>query len=270
MPAITACRTLLKMVGIPETMLVLRFRNREYRVAARIRDAGNELILFLHGLGCSKENWRDAWSIYDLRDMSLLSIDFPGFGHSPAPMHFGYTLQEYAMVLTAVIDSYALKRIHVVAHSMGGTVALLLPPRILCRLDSLILLEARLLNSSCGIAAEVIKFSSEEFISGEFSRIQRRISADQRAEYDLQRADPAAFYYSACSLVECTRGNDMLDRFDSAPCRKFFLYGADNRFLEEVGKIPHEVTMGIRESGHFAMRDNPRDFYRRIAAITRH
>ena len=254
------------MFGIPETMVDIRVRSREYRLAGWFRDAGNELILFLHGLGCSKDNWRDAWAVRALRDKSLLSIDFLGFGRSPRPTHFGYTLEDHAAVLAAVIDSHALKRIHVVAHSMGGTVALLLPPRTLSRLSSLILVEARLSKSSCGIAAEAVNFTLEEFISRQFSRIQRRISTDARLEYDLKRADPAAFYRSACSLVDWTRGSKMLEKFDSVPCSKLFVYGSDNRFLEEVGEIRAELIAGIRESGHFVMHDNPEDFYQRVIA----
>lgn len=250
------------MVGIPETMLAVRARSRDYRLAARVRETGDELIIFLHGLGCSKDSWHDAWALRELRDKSLLAPDFLGFGHSPRPTQFRYRLEDHAAVLAAVIDSYALKRIHLVAHSMGGTIALLLSARTLSRLRSLILVEPRLSNSSCGIAAEAAKFSDEEFMSTEFSRIQRRVSMDRRAAYDLNLADQAAFYNSACSLVEWTRGRTMLDRFDAAPCRKIFVYGADNRFLEEVGEISSDLTMGVGRSGHFVMRDNPAEFYR--------
>lgn len=255
------------MIGIPENMLDVRVRNREYRLAARYRDVGDELILFLHGLGCSKENWRDAWHCREFRDKSLLGLDFLGFGRSPRPAHFGYTLEEHAAVLGAVIDLHASKQIHLVAHSMGGSIALLLPPRTLSRLYSLILVEARLFKSSCGFAAEAVNFTCEQFISSEFSRIQKRIGADTQAEYDLKRADPAAFYYSACSLVDWARGRVMFDKFEAAPCRKVFLYGADNRFLEEVGEIPGDLKAGIREAGHFVMHDNPHDLYRRVSAF---
>lgn len=255
------------MAGIPESMLVVRARSRDYSLATWLREAGDEMVIFLHGLGCSKDLWHGAWALRGLRDKSLLAPDFLGFGHSPRPAHFSYTLEEHAAVLAALIDSYALKRIHIVAHSMGGTIALLLSARTLSRLRSLILVEPRLANSSCGIAAEAVKFSSDEFIGREFSRIQRRVGADEGAAYDLMRADHTAFYNSACSLVEWTRGRTMLDRFQEAPCRKVFIYGADNRFLEEVGEISHDLAIGVANSGHFVMRDNPDEFYRLATAI---
>jgi pimeloyl-ACP methyl ester carboxylesterase len=258
---------ILFMVGVRETMLAVPVRTRDYRLATWFRDAGDELVVFLHGLGCSKDNWRHAWALRELRDKSLLGLDFLGFGHSPRPAHFGYKLEDHVAVVTAVIDSHALKRIHVVAHSMGGTIALLLPERTLSRLQSLILVEPRLLEASCGIGAEAAKFTYEEFMSGAFAWIQRRVSNDQKAAYDLKRADPAAFYHSSCSLVDWTRGRGMLDRFEAAPCRKVFIYGAENRYLEELGEISSDLKMEIGNSSHFVMRDNPDDFYRQSAAF---
>jgi pimeloyl-ACP methyl ester carboxylesterase len=255
------------MVGVRETILAVQLRARDYRLATWFRESGDELVLFLHGLGCSKENWRQAWGVRELRDNSFLAVDFLGFGHSPRPAQFGYRLEDQAAVLAAVIDAHALKRIHLVAHSMGGTIALLLPARILSRLGSLILVEPRLVNSSCGIAAEAVKYTYEEFTSGAFTWIQRRISNDQQVAYDLKRADQAAFYHSSCSLVDWTRGRCMLDRFEAAPCRKVFIYGAENRHLEELAEIPSDLKIEIGHSGHFVMRDNPDDFYRQLAAF---
>lgn len=255
------------MVGIRETIQAVRVRTREYKLATRFREAGEELVIFLHGLGCSKENWHHAWALRELRDNSLLSLDFLGFGHSPRPAGFGYKLEDQVEVLSAIMDSHALKRIHIVAHSMGGTIALLLPERTLSRLGSLILVEPRLLESSCGIGAEAAKFTYEEFMSGAFAWIQRRLSNDQQAAYDMKRADPAAFYHSSCSLVDWTRGRKMLDRFEAAPCRKVFIYGAENRHLEEVEEISSDLKMEIGHSGHFVMRDNPDDFYRQSATF---
>lgn len=255
------------MVGVRETILAVRVRTRDYSLATWSREAGEELVIFLHGLGCSKENWRHAWALTELRDNSLLGLDFLGFGRSPRPAHFGYKLEDHAAVLAAVVDSHALNRIHLVAHSMGGTIALLLPARTLSRLRSLILVEPRLLNSSCGIATDAVKFSYAEFMSGEFERIARRVSSNRQAAYDLKRADQAAFYHSSRSLVDWTRGRGMLDRFEAAPCRKVFIYGAENRHLGEVGEISSDLTIEIGHSGHFVMLDNPGDFYRQSVAF---
>ena len=255
------------MVGVRETMLDVNLRTRDYRLSTWFREGGDELVIFLHGLGCSKENWRQAWVTRELREKSLLSLDFPGFGHSPRPDRFGYKLEDQVAVLAAVIDLHALKRIHIVAHSMGGTIALLLPERTLSRLGSLILVEPRLVESSCGVGAEAAKFTYEEFMSGAFEWIKQRAIHDRQAAYDFGRADPEAFYRSSCSLVEWTRNRRMLDRFAATPCRKVFIYGVNNRYLEEVKEIPTHLKIEVGRSGHFVMRDNPDDFYQQLSAF---
>ena len=75
------------------------------KVAVWLRDAGDDLMIFVHGLGCSKLSWRSAWMRPELRDMSLLAIDLPGFGHSPCPEDFGCELEEHAEVLAGVVDA---------------------------------------------------------------------------------------------------------------------------------------------------------------------
>ena len=149
-----------------QTVIAARHRGREYRLSAWFRDTGDNLVLFVHGLGCSKESWRRAWSSPALYGCSLLAIDLPGFGASPRPPDFSYDLEDQAGLLAGVIDAHASRRVCVVAHSMGGTVATLLPDAASRRVDSLVLVEGRLLASSCGIASEAIVVGAATALEG--------------------------------------------------------------------------------------------------------
>ncbi len=53
------------------------------------RDAGPDLVLFLHGLGCVKESFEGAWGKDALAGFSLLAPDLPGSGASPVPAIIG-------------------------------------------------------------------------------------------------------------------------------------------------------------------------------------
>jgi pimeloyl-ACP methyl ester carboxylesterase len=255
------------MIGMSETVLSVRLKGREHRVSAWFREAGHELVVFVHGLGCSKENWREAWGRRELRDKSLLAYDLIGFGHSPRPADFSYMLDDQAELLSAIIDAYAVRRIHLVAHSMGGTIALLLPNRTLARFASLILVEPRLKSSSCGIAAETSQVDYHQFTSEVFPRFRRRVSRDPQAAFDLDRADPHAFYQSACSLIHWTQDDEMVKRFDDAPCRKTLIYGGLNQHLEEVGLVDDASKYEIPGAGHFVMHDDPTAFYQGLATL---
>ncbi len=250
-----------------ETTVPVRVNARELRLSAWFREAGEEMVVFLHGLGSSKQNWQQAWSLPALRGKSLLAFDLMGFGHSPRPDGFDYVLEDQASVLAAVIDAYAVRRIHLVAHSMGGTIALLLPSRMLARLANLILVEPRLKKSSCGIAAEAAQVSYQDFLSDVYPRFRKRVSSDPRAAYDLDRADPEAFYNSARSLVHWTEGDEMLERFQLTPCHRVFIYGHYNQHLEELKTLDSASKIEIQNAGHFVMHDNPDAFYRQFATM---
>ena len=245
--------------------LSVRVRSRQYRLSVRFRESGEELVLFVHGLGCSKENWRDAWGRKELRDRTLLAADLPGFGHSDCPNDFAADLSSYAQVIHALIDAHAVRSIHLVAHSMGGSACLLLPDRVLARLKSLILIEPRIFLSSCTIATSAVGVTYDEFAQTVFPAINRQMSRDPRMAYDLGRTDVRAFYHSGLSLIDWTSRRALLERYALADCRKFFVYGADNGHLQELSFL--EPVVGIEQAGHFAMLDNPDGFYACLAQI---
>jgi len=256
------------MISMPQTAVAARYRGREYRLSAWLRDTGDDLVLFVHGLGCSKESWRQAWSSPALYGCSLLAIDLPGFGASPRPTGFSYDLEDQAGLLAGVIDAYASRRVCLVAHSMGGAVAMLLPAASARRIDRLVLVEARLSSASCGIASLASSASLAQFEAEVFPQFRRRVELDRRAAFDLDRADRQAFYLSSKSLVRWTGGTGLAPRFDAFDCPKVFVYGGDNRHLHELALIDRSLLREIADAGHFAMNDNPEAFYALVARLS--
>lgn len=245
--------------------LTVRVRSKHYPLSVRFRESGEELVLFVHGLGCSKENWRDAWTRPELRDRTLLAADLPGFGHTRCPADFSPDLAGYAQIIHALIDAHALRRIHLVAHSMGGSACLLLPDRVLARLESFVLIEPRIFMSSCAVASAAVGVTYEEFADTVFPTIHRQLSRDSRMAYDLGRTDVRAFYNSSLSLIDWTTRRALLERYQLADCRKFFVYGAENRHLQELSFIRPAVA--VEAAAHFVMHDNPDGFYACLAGI---
>jgi pimeloyl-ACP methyl ester carboxylesterase len=254
------------MVATSQTVVPVRYRGRTYRLSAWFRDTGEELMLFVHGLGCSKDSWREAWSHGALSGRSLLAFDLPGFGSSPRPADFDYALKTHAELLAAVIDANASRRICLVTHSMGGAIAMLLPAGAAGRISSLVLVEGRLCASSCGFATEASSVSFEQFDSVTYPRFRRRMRVDPRAAFDLDRADRLAFYRSSCSLVDWASGDELLRRFASFGCPRAYVYGADNRHLEELADLGPGLVHEIGEAGHFVMNDCPDAFYEWLGA----
>jgi len=253
---------------LTQTVVVARHRGREHRLTAWFRDAGPDLFLFIHGLGCSKESWRDAWSSPALSGRSLLAIDLPGFGASPRPEGFSYDLEEQAGLLASIVDAHASRNLCIVAHSMGGAIAALLPAPAARRIDGLVLVEGRLVSSSCGIAAETVRADREEFKAETWQKFRRQVAADRSAAFDLDRADRDAFYESGRSLIRWTSGQGLVPRFEAFGGHRAFVYGDANRHLDELSLLDRNTLYRVEDAGHFVMNDNPADFYGLLSQLS--
>jgi pimeloyl-ACP methyl ester carboxylesterase len=90
---------------------------------------GKPLIL-IHGFGSSSYTWRNlvrrAWP-----DHLILAVDLKGFGQAAKPRDGAYSLRDHARALEAFIVGLRTPSVSIVAHSMGGGVALLASARLL-------------------------------------------------------------------------------------------------------------------------------------------
>ena len=102
---------------------------------------GNEkIVLFLHGLGSSSMAWRDipeALSKY----FHTIALDLVGFGGTDKP-HENYTLDYFCKFLDKFLSKIGIeciKKINVIAHSLGGYIALEYAIRNKTKINKLIL-----------------------------------------------------------------------------------------------------------------------------------
>jgi pimeloyl-ACP methyl ester carboxylesterase len=81
-------------------------------------------LLWLHGWQCSSTGELLPAAVQaPLRGRRSLLIDFLGHGYSDKPPDFGYTLEDHARTIVALIDALGLRECGLVGHSMGGAVA---------------------------------------------------------------------------------------------------------------------------------------------------
>jgi pimeloyl-ACP methyl ester carboxylesterase len=97
-------------------------------VALRIAEAGapsGEPVLLVHGWGASIYMWRDWFAPLASAGYRVIALDLPGHGLSDKPAEAGhYRLDSLVASVRAVVEGTRLRRPHVVAQSMGGTIAL--------------------------------------------------------------------------------------------------------------------------------------------------
>ncbi len=106
-----------------------------YKVEVHARGTGDHLLL-LHYFGGSSQSWREV--IEGVGTARCVAPDLRGFGESGAPP-IGYSVDDYADDLEALIRLLALERFTVVGHSMGGKIALALAARRPAGLRALVL-----------------------------------------------------------------------------------------------------------------------------------
>ncbi|HME91484.1 MAG TPA: alpha/beta fold hydrolase, partial [Myxococcaceae bacterium] len=86
--------------------------------------AGRPAVLFLHGLldHCHSFDWLCDELPAPWRQIAL---DFRGMGHSAhLPRFAQYHFTDYLADVDAALAHFALEQVHLVGHSLGGTVAL--------------------------------------------------------------------------------------------------------------------------------------------------
>ncbi|MET7645034.1 alpha/beta hydrolase [Streptomyces sp. NPDC005426] len=226
--------------------------------------------VYVHGLGATSPAYFTEVAVHPLLAGSrTLLIDLLGHGISDRPTHFEYTLEAHADALAAALISAGVTGAELIAHSMGGSVAIVLAARHPQLVARLVLVDANLdpilpkagSAGSSGIAA----YSEEDFLAGGWEEVRDRAGSHWWSTMRL--AGREALHRSA---VHLTRGTDPTMReqlLDLKIPRTYLLPEADGPLpgtdaLVEVGVS----VVSVPDCGHNIMLDNPEGFTRATAA----
>ena len=112
--------------------------------------AGGIPVVLLHGFPTSSYDWRSVAEAL-ARTRRVITFDFPGYGLSPKPPDFSYSLHEQADVVELVLRELGVREAHVIAHDMGTSVSCELAARRLSGLLHFQLRTLTLMNGSVHI-----------------------------------------------------------------------------------------------------------------------
>lgn len=230
--------------------------------------------VYLHGLGASSPAYFAGVAAHPLLagHRSLL-MDLLGHGISDRPEGFAYTLEGHADAVARAMTAAGAGGAEVVAHSMGGAVAVVLAARHPRLVSRLVLVDANLdpmarrpgAGGSSGIAA----YSEEEFlVGGGWQEVRDRVGGHWWATMRL--AGREALHRSAVHLVEGTvpTMRDML--LELGIPRTFLVPEADGPLPGADKLVDAGVdVVAIPDCGHNIMLDNPDAFVRATADALR-
>ena len=233
-------------------------------IAANATDAG-EAILFLHGVGSTKEVWRPQLDHFRGK-RTAIAIDYPGYGESE--FRAGATRDDFALAALAALDAMGRQRAHVCGLSLGGVVAIAMHALAPERCLSLILADTFAVHpDGQGITERSIAGSAD-----------MRAFAEARADFLLaEPADPAVrsevietmagIHPAAYRLgAEAVWLADQRDRVAKINVPTLILCGDQDRptppaLSEELHQmIPHSRLEIIPSAGHLTNIEQPEAF----------
>ncbi|MEW2319182.1 alpha/beta fold hydrolase [Streptomyces bauhiniae] len=226
--------------------------------------------VYLHGLGATAAAYFAEAAAHPLiAGHRTLLVDLLGHGLSDRPRDFDYSLESHAGALAAALTAAGVTGAEVIAHSMGGAVAIVLADRHPELVSRLVLVDADLdpvepargALGSGGIAA----FSETEFVDSGWAEVRDRAGALWWATMRL--TDRTALHRSATGLARGTvpTMRELLTHTE-IPCT--FLHP------EADGPLPGEDALreagvsvvAVADCGHNIMLDAPEAFASLVAA----
>ncbi|QYC40794.1 Tropinesterase [Nonomuraea coxensis DSM 45129] len=230
--------------------------------------------VYVHGLGATSAPYYAEVAAHPLlpRRRSLL-IDLLGFGISDRPREFAYTLEAHAEALAAALEKAGVAGAALIAHSMGGAVAIVLAARHPELVAHLVLVDADLdprppapVPAGGGIAGGGIAgYGEEEFVEGGWKEVRDRVGPHRWSTMRL--ADLRGLHRTAVSLA---RGTDPTMRALLLSLRM------PRAYLHREGDAPDDVgglraagvrVLSVPEPGHTVMLDDPDAFARTLTAL---
>ncbi|MEU6772590.1 alpha/beta hydrolase [Streptomyces sp. NPDC046759] len=223
--------------------------------------------VYLHGLGSMSAVYHAHIAARaELAGRRSLFVDLPGHGLSDRPGTFGYTLEEHADAAAVALDQAGVTLAELIAHSMGGSVAIVLAHRRPDLVSRLVLTEANLdapprpTAGSSGIAS----YDEDDFVAEQHARVLEAVGPLWAATMRL--ADPRALHRSAVGLRQ---GSNPVMRtiLEQLSVERVYLQG--ERSGELAGRKSLEAA-GVRVvtvpgAGHNVMFDNPDAFAAAVA-----
>lgn len=246
--------------------LEIIYRSRSLKISYFLRRGQKETLLYLHGLGCRKDDFSNALQSESLEDYTHIAFDFPGHGESGCLENLG--MDDLVEITNLFVEKLNLHNVVLVGHSVGGLIALLFSEKYPEKVKAFINVEGNLNADDCFFSREVIKHSYEDFLSQGCSEIKRLVAEKKNIGFEkfsshLQKINPRAYYDYCPSMTEYSTQGNLVEKFIEMKIPRLFIYGSENAHLVYLKQLRDSgiQVAEIADSDHWPMHDNPQGFY---------
>jgi len=250
---------------------------RQFQLHYFDRPGAEDTLLYVHGLGCSSEDFRGMTEQPALQGCRLVAYDHPGCGRSPYDVNHPLNIDSLVEVLEAFVNAMELDRFLLIGSSMGGLIALLYAERNPDKVKGFVNVEGNLTSEDCMFSRHVVGNTFEHFEQNVFPKIKQAVAARRGRGFAghlavLQQANPRAYYDHCFQLVKYSDDGNLLDRFLALPMEKYFVYGEENRHLKSLPILRQSScrVYEVAQANHFLFYDDPKAFAEILSECRQH
>ena len=233
--------------------------------------------LYIHGLGDNRKWFLKHFTTYSLDRFSWIIPDLLGHGDSSKSDKVeAYTMNQQAKCLVAVLEKENVEQLSLLAHSMGGAIAVSLIELLnqqsvpITKLKLLLYLEGNLDAGDAFFSSMFAEMSFSEF-QQEYESICSKIQGDSEEEYMIdyisafREAGPFTIWASSKDLAPLSVKGNLLNRLlahRDFPC--YFIFGENNRGVYSSEKLVRDAQLPllfIPNAGHGLHTENPSYFW---------
>jgi len=227
-------------------------------------------IVFIHGLGCASScDYPTVAAAPALRGRHMLLVDLLGSGFTDRPRGFGYTIDDHARSVVALIEGLGLTALDLFGHSMGGAVAIAAATRLEKCLRHIVLAEPNLVPGGGFFSRRVAGMPEDDYVARGHAALVHASIGEGNDIWAASLAGSAAHavHRTACSLVA---GSDPSWRdllADLRVARTMIIGERSLPYAEAEGlAVIGVVTRVLPGAGHSMASENPVGLAEAIAA----
>ncbi|MHA2251807.1 MAG: alpha/beta fold hydrolase [Candidatus Kariarchaeaceae archaeon] len=260
-------------------MIIDRLINVDYGKLSYYRSISKDHkfdILFLHGLGMGYEWFPKQFETYDFQNYSWIVPAFMGYGKSSRPNNSeAYTMHQYAKDVVKIVEIENVKKLIIMAHSMGGPVSVSLLEQLISKnagihVLGILYLEGNLDSNDAFYSSLVADMSFTEYQSKFDKEIQNIINAiprdvDAGFYHDI---GPFTFWALSKDLAAVSKSGMLLPKLKTAMekfnFQTYFVFGEQNKGVFTSERLVQDQKLEIRyvpNTGHLMHEENPTEFW---------
>ncbi|MGG3466068.1 alpha/beta hydrolase [Neobacillus pocheonensis] len=243
-------------------------------------------ILLIHGFASSTYTFRRIIPLLQ-KQFSILAVDLPGFGKSEKSTSFIYSFENYAKLMIECIHQFGYSNTYIVAHSMGGQIALnmaLIAPE---KINKLFLLCS---SGYLKRAKKLLIYSSylpffEKFLHYYIRRkdvthhlrnvfFNQTLINDELIEEFGKPLAEKGFYKALIRLLRHREGDLLPQQLQDIQVPTLLIWGEEDRVVPvEVGQrlvrdLPDAQLITYEKTGHLITEERPELVFKNILMHT--